>query len=174
MDKAGVAAASAAAGDQLYAVLISVLNDTLLLPNLAIAEVVPPDALKVPAFSDPGAEADWYAGSLTWSGIDVPVVRFERLNGGGLESPGRRTRVVILNPVARSGAASGSRRFGLICEGYPHLLTLNRAAIRATGLRPGDDAELVLNRARVASQETLIPDLAAIERRIVRLLAPAG
>lgn len=174
MVDANPGAAPVVAGDQLYAVLISVLNDTLLLPNLAIAEVVSPDALKVPAFSDPGAEADWYAGSLTWSGIEVPVVRFERLNGGGLEGPGRRTRVVILNAVGHGSTGGAARRFGVICEGYPHLLTLNRAAIRPTGLRQGDDPELVLNRARVASQETLIPDLAAIERRIVRLLAPAG
>ena len=61
--------------DELYAVLMSVHDDTLLLPNAAVAEVLARDALQA---SDGGPE--WLAGHCDWNSRRVPVV------------PGRRCR----------------------------------------------------------------------------------
>ena len=155
--------AAATATEQLYAVLVSVQNDTLLLPNLGVAEVVSREGLRLPAAGSP----DWYAGLIAWQGVELPVARFERLNGAPVEPPGRRSRIVVINTV--SGRLS-SQRFGLLCEGYPHLVTLNRAAMRATDLRPSDNARLILSRALVASQETVIPNLEFIETELAGLL----
>lgn len=148
--------------EQLYAVLVTVRNDTLLLPNLGVAEVVSPEALR------PDVDApDWFAGRLAWQGQDIPVARFERLNGKAAGEPGRRTRVVVLNAIT---ARLPGGRYGLLCEGYPHLVTLNRAALRGIPPRPGDHAELILTRARVASQETAIPNLEYIEAELAGVI----
>lgn len=163
---ATVTAAEAAASqaEQLYAVLVSVQNDTLLLPNLGVAEVVSREGLRAPAPGAPG----WYAGLLGWQGVELPVARFERMNGAPVDAPGRRSRIVVVNAI--SGQLSAGR-FGLLCEGYPHLVTLNRAAIRVADPRPGDHPDLILTRALVASQATVIPNLAFIEAELARVLA---
>jgi chemosensory pili system protein ChpC len=165
-DKPAPTAAEVAAlkAEQLYAVLVSVQNDTLLLPNLGVAEVVSRDGLRAPAPGAPG----WFAGLLNWQGVELPVARFERMNGAMVDAPGRRSRVVVINTV--SGKLSAGR-FGLLCEGYPHLVTLNRAAIRVADQRPGDNTQLILTRALVASQETVIPNLVFIEGELARVLA---
>ena len=164
----GESAAARNAGDarieQLYAVLVSVQNDTLLLPNLGVAEVVSREGLRAPAPNSPG----WFAGVMNWQGVELPVARFERMNGATVDAPGRRSRIVVMNTV--SGRLSAGR-FGLLCEGYPHLVTLNRAAIRVADQRPGDNIKLILTRALVASQETVIPNLEYIETELARVLA---
>ncbi len=153
-------------GAALNAVLIPVLNDSLLLPNLAIAEVIAPDDLRAPAIGAP----PWFAGWITWQGVELPVVRFESLNGAQIDVAHRRPRIVVLHPV---GQALSAQCFGLVGDGYPHLLSLHRDGVQALALRAGDDPALVLGRARAASQEALIPDLREIEARLARLLEQA-
>jgi chemosensory pili system protein ChpC len=154
------------APDQLYAVLIALQGDTLLLPNLAIAEVVSAEGLRRPVGSAP-----WYAGTLAWQGSELPVARFELLNNGAAAPDHRRTRVVIVNALTARLQVS---RYGLIAEGHPHLVTLNRAALRPAELRPQDSAELVLARVRVANQEAAIPNLEKIEQELAGVLAARG
>ncbi|WP_169729281.1 chemotaxis protein CheW [Solimonas soli] len=156
---------STAGKTQLYAVLISLAGDTLLLPNLAIAEVVARDAVQPAAQLPP-----WLAGYLEHGGRRLPVLRFERLNGGGAAADARRERVVIVNTLGRH---LPSGQFAMVTQTYPHLVTLNRAALQPLPLRDGDRAELLLARVRVASHEALIPDLDRVELEIARALAAA-
>ena len=58
-------------------------------------------------------------------------------------------------------------------QGYPHLVTLNRAALHPVELDAVDRADLVLSRVRIASQVALIPDLVTIEAEIARAQIPA-
>lgn len=154
-----------AISEQLYAVLIAVQNDTLLLPNLGIAEIVSPDGLK-PDLDAP----DWFAGRLTWQGLELPVARFERLNGAPAEAPGRRTRVAVLNAI---GTRLPGARFGLLCEGYPHLVTISRSIVQPLRPRATDQPGPILTRARVASQETVIPNLEYIENELASVVGSA-
>src|ERR1700743_2642251 len=133
-----------AAPQQLYAVLVALQADTLLLPNLAVAEVAAPEGLRPLA----GAPS-WFAGMLNWQGRELPIARFELLNNGAAEPPSRRTRAPLITAFT---PRLGAGRSGILAEGYPHLVTLNRAALRAAERRP-QDGELVLSRVRVASPE---------------------
>lgn len=154
---------SARGDDVLNAVLIPVINDTLLLPNVAIADVIAPDGLR----AAPAGAAPWFAGWIAWQGVELPVVRFEPLNGAHTDVANRRTRIIVLHPV---GNALSAHRFGLVGDGHPHLLSVGRDSVKPLELRAGDDPELVLGRARAASQEALIPDLRVIEARLAQLL----
>ncbi|MEC9364879.1 MAG: chemotaxis protein CheW [Pseudomonadota bacterium] len=151
--------------DELYAVLMSVHDDTLLLPNAAVAEVLARDALQA---SDGGPQ--WLAGHCDWNRRRVPVVRFELLNGGGLGGDPRRERIVVLHSLGRHVPGG---HIALVALGYPHLVTLNRAAMRPMALDGTDRQELVLSRVRIASQVALIPDLDALEAQIAGALATA-
>lgn len=149
--------------DELYAVLMAVHDDTLLLPNSAVAEVLARDALQ-PASGGP----DWLAGHCDWNGRRVPVIRFELLNGGSGGGDARRERIAVLHSLGR--AVPGGC-IALVALGYPHLVTLNRTAMHAMSLDAADRESLVLARVRIASQVVLIPDFEAIEREIAGALA---
>jgi chemosensory pili system protein ChpC len=144
--------------DQIYAVLIALEGDTLLLPNLAVAEVVGSNLVK-PAEGAP----PWLAGHLDWNQRRVPVLRFEVLNGGTPAPPTRRERVVVVHTpgVHLQGAV-----VAIMAQGYPHLVTLNRDALKPQELRGSDREALALARARISSREALIPDLEGVEAEV--------
>lgn len=149
--------------DTLNAVLLPLRDERLLLPNLALADAIAPGGLRAPTAAAP----DWFAGWIVWQDLDLPVLRFERLNGGSHDGGGRRGRIVVLQAAT---AGTGMPRFGLVCDGHPQLLSVARSAIEPLPLRAADVAELVLARVRVDGREALIPDLAAIEAQLAALL----
>jgi chemosensory pili system protein ChpC len=145
---------------ELYAVLMALTGDTLLLPNIAVAEVLTIDRLK----AEDGPE--WLAGRCEYNNRTLPVIRFEVLNGGERTEPSRRTRIAVLNCI------SGKLPYGqyaMLCQGYPHLVTLNRAALVAEPLAQGDRAELVLTRVKIANTAAAIPNLETVELDIATL-----
>ena len=147
--------------EQIYAVLMSVYEDTLLLPNTAVAEVLAREALQV----EEGPHPDWLLGYCDWNNRRVPVVRFERLNHAPTGGDPRRERLVVLNSLGRH---LPSGHLAIMTQGYPHLVTLNRTAVRSAPLRDTDRDEVVLTRVRIANQEALIPDLEQIEAEVAR------
>ncbi|NKF22348.1 chemotaxis protein CheW [Solimonas marina] len=150
----------------LYAVLMALSGDTLLLPNVAIAEVVARETLQ-PDLRLPA----WIAGFVDWNSRRVPALRFEVLNGGAVPEASRRERVVVLNS---SGRYLPSGQLAIVTQAYPHLVTLTRAALQPAPLRDSDRAELVLARTRVANQLAAIPDLDMIEAEVARALPAAA
>ncbi|HEX4894756.1 MAG TPA: chemotaxis protein CheW [Solimonas sp.] len=146
--------------EQIYAVLIALHEDTLLLPNAAVAEVLSREALQAG-----GDGPDWLLGYCEWNNRRVPVLQFESLNGAGGAPDRRRERIVVINSLGRHLA---NAQLAFVTQGYPHLVTLNRSAVRAAELRDRDRSDLVLSRVRIANQEALIPDLDAIEAEVMR------
>jgi chemosensory pili system protein ChpC len=150
--------------EELYAVLIALPGDTLLLPNAAVAEVVSAERMES---ADPGAPR-WLAGRLMYNNRRLPVVRFEVLNGGVSTEDTRRTRLTVLHAITdRLGAG----QYAIVCQGYPHLVTLNRAALRKESNLSTDKEEMILSRVSIANTSALIPNLETIEEQLARLEA---
>ena len=152
--------------EQIYAVLMALDGDTLLLPNSAVVEVISRDAVR-PADNAPV----WMLGNYEVSGRRVPVISFEVLNGGQRPDDARRSRVVILHSFGKHLEAHA---IGVLTQGYPHLVTLNRNALRPAELRNTDRDDLVLSRVRIASQDAVIPDLETIESDLLRYEVASG
>jgi len=146
--------------DQIYAVLMALEGDTLLLPNAAIIEVISRDVVR-PIEGAP----KWFLGNYEHNGQRVPVVSFEVLNGGTLPETARRSRVVLIHSF---GQHLEAHAIGVLTQGYPHLITLNRNAINAAALRNSDRDDLVLSRVRIASQDAVIPDMETLEADLRR------
>jgi chemosensory pili system protein ChpC len=141
--------------EELYAVLVSLAGDTLLLPNAAVAEVVSSERItKVD-----GGPA-WLAGRLPYNNRQLSVVHFEVLNGAGRPEHTRRTRLAVVHAISERVRAG---QYAVVCQGYPHLVTLNRAALRKEPLVSTDREALVLARVGIANTSALIPNLEAIE-----------
>ena len=149
------------AREDVYAVLVSLASDTLLLPNAAVAEGISAERMDPPP---PGAPA-WFAGKATYNNRQLSVVRFEIMNGASATGDTKRTRLAVLQPLTgqlRTG------QYAIVCQGYPHLVTLNRQALKKEERVSTDDEELVLTRVSIANTNALIPNLEKIEQ----LLAP--
>lgn len=147
---------------ELYAVLMALPADTLLLPNAAVAEVVSPDRLEKPAAGAP----PWLAGSIAYRDRKLTAVRFEVLNGGTPVADTRRTRVAIVHGITDRLRAG---QYAIVCQGHPHLVTLNRTALRKEAPVDSDRPELVLARVAIANTNALIPDLEALEQTLAQL-----
>src|SRR3546814_18894338 len=91
---------------QLYAVLMALAGDMMLLPNAAIAEVVARESVQ-PDVRLPA----WLAGFIEWNSRRLPGLRFEVLTGGLIAADSRRARVVIINS---NGRPLPSRQFGQV------------------------------------------------------------
>ncbi len=149
------------ARDDVYAVLVSLTSDTLLLPNAAVAEVISADGIDPPAAGAPA----WLAGRATYNNRQVSVIRFEALNGSVPAGDTRRTRLAVIQPLTgqlRTG------QYAIVCQGYPHLVTLNRQALKKEDLVSTDNVDMVLTRVSIANTNALIPNLETIEK----VLAP--
>lgn len=150
----------------LYAVLIALDGDSLLLPNNAIAEVVSRDTVQA---VDSGLP--WWIGQLSWNGQTVPVVQLEVLSGRPAPAPSRRGRVVILHSLSEHYQ---DRRLAVVTQGYPHLVTLTSSAVKPLPLREAEDAQWVLSRCQIASQIASIPNLMAIDTALARAAQARG
>lgn len=146
----------------LYTVLVSLGTDTLLLPNAAVSEVVSAERIQPPPANAPA----WYAGRVAHQNLSVPVVRFEVLNGGTKLGDVKRTRLAIVHTVTdrlRTGL------YAIVCQGYPHLVTLNRAALKLEPRLERDRKDLVLSRVSIANTTALIPNIEAIELMLAQV-----
>jgi chemosensory pili system protein ChpC len=155
------------AREDLYAVLVSLAADTLLLPNAAVAEVISAERLDPP----PPGSPPWLAGRVTYNNRPLAVVRFEVMNGSGTIGDSRRTRLAVMQPIT---GALRTGQYAVVCQGYPHLVTLNRTALRKEALVSTDNDELVLTRVSIANTSALIPNLEKIEQLLAQTeTAPA-
>lgn len=147
---------------RVYAVLIAIAGDTLLLPNAAIAEVLGGEPLA--AADDSGSAL---RGHLDWNGRRVPVLCFEALNP---TPPGesRRQRLIVLHTPGRHLPGA---HLAIVAQAYPHLLMLRQGTAQPLPLRDSDRDDLVLARLRIGSQDALIPDLEGLEAEFLRLSA---
>jgi chemosensory pili system protein ChpC len=146
---------------QLYCVLIALVDDTLLLPNAAVIETVGQQGLTVNE-----AEPLWVAGELVWNARALTAVRFETLNRAAAAPIPKRSKLVVLHG---QGGEAGDAPLALVAQGYPHLITVSRDAIKQLPLRTTDNPSAVLARVRVGNSEALIPDLDHLRLQISAL-----
>ena len=137
---------------------ISIEGDTILLPNVAVAEVVALDQVSTVDGAPP-----WWLGQITWNGARVPLVSLEAMNGKTPPQPTRRSRIAVINSPGREFEVG---QLAFVCQGYPHLVTLNAAAMASEALDPDDADALVLARTRIANTRAMIPDLEFIEHQL--------
>lgn len=156
---------SAAAPREIRGVMLPVTGGRVLVPNTTMAEVI--------TYAQPAAIADaptWMLGRLAWRGWGLPVLAFSVLAGVAEQEPTENTRVAILK------ALSGHARlpyFGVLCQGFPRLTLISEEM-----LIPDDVSGAVLTgvreQVRVHEDSAWIPDLGAIESRVVGALAAAA
>ncbi len=149
--------------EELYSLLVPLNQARLIVPRTCITEVV--------RYASPEEENSgpvWFRGFISWNGLRVPIVRFEDLCGLAASDPGGRTRVAIFNGLA--GVIEGGV-FGLLTEGFPQLVRVNRNVMEVHDQHTWPDDGPVICQIKMINEYPLIPDLEKIEIMVQEYLS---
>ena len=141
--------------------LIPLSGCRLLLPSVAVAEVVPAASI-APVAQKPG----WLVGTMEWRFLSIPVLSFEMVSGSFPPGQEKRCQVAVLR------SSSAENFYGLLMQGIPNLIQVRESEL--TLLPAKGEAAAVAARVEVCGQLALIPDLDALERRVRELQDKAG
>lgn len=138
----------------LSCVLIPVLDASLLLPNVSVAEIVD--------YADPeivDGAPEWIVGKLHWRGMTLPVISYDAANGGPRQLPaGHRGRIAVLNTI---GERHDRLPFlAIVTQGIPRQAKIEEAALKAVESETGPADLLVVD---FEGEMTRIPNLEYLE-----------
>lgn len=144
--------------EELYSLLVPLDTERLIVPRACVAEVV-----RYAAPSAPEQAPDWFLGQFSWNGRELPLVSFEALLGGPVPAMSGRTRIIVFHAI--SGALR-SRFFGVVTQGFPQLVRVNKEVLRLEDGQSYSNTDPVICKVRMINEYPLIPDLAQIEKRL--------
>lgn len=144
-----------AAAEELYSLLVPLAEDRLIIPRACVAEVVrysKPDQA-------PGSQ-NWMLGNINWNGRELPVVSFEGTIGKDIPAVTGRTRIVVF--YASTGQIK-SGFFGVLTQGFPQLVRVNRDVLKLDSTEGWPDEAPVLCRVKMINEYPLVPNLESLE-----------
>ena len=148
------------ADEELYSLLVPLADERLIIPRACVAEVV-----RYTAPEQKEGSQNWMLGTVNWNGRALPVVAFEGAIGKDIPAPTGRTRVVVFH------SASGKLKtgyFGLITQGFPQLVRVNREVLKLESVDDWPDGAPVLCRVKMINEFPLIPHLELLEDMIAQ------
>ena len=144
-----------------YSFLVPMLEDSLLLPNTVIAEIVPFMNVSL----DEGVEDndEWKVGTVVWRNISIPVVALERLQGKKDLGDIKRSRIAICYTL------NGNEEVpfvAIMVRGIPRLIPVDsdNSEFISDSSQSSDDG--VKAWVKVDGKRALIPDLDLIESKL--------
>ncbi|MCY1522957.1 hypothetical protein D9M68_578370 [compost metagenome] len=151
------AVATANSVNSLTGLLVPLADRSLLLPNVAVAELIPYRAPQVSA----GMPA-WFLGQIAWRDLRLPLLSFEAASDGQVQV-GAGARVAVINAL---GGRPKVKFIALLVQGIPRSVKVGADLARAdVALAP-----LELDAVSLGEEVLKIPDLIGLEQK----LADAG
>ncbi|MFZ5756458.1 MAG: chemotaxis protein CheW [Pseudomonadota bacterium] len=141
-----------AAPNEVPSLMVPLQGRPLLVPNLAVAEIVPFNA-PVPAPGKP----QWYLGHIMWRGVKIPVISVVQVRGEDEEIP-PEARIAVFN-----GLGGELPFYGVISHGIPRLVRVRQQDMESVDgmYTPIDDAFVA-----VGGELAIIPNLVQLESMI--------
>jgi len=146
--------------EELCSLLVPLSGDRLIVPRACVAEVVRFTA----AERQEGAQS-WMLGTINWNGRQLPVISFEGAIGNDVPAITGRTRIVVF--LASTGQLK-TGYFGVITQGFPQLVRVNREVLKLEATDGWPDSAPVLCRVKMINEFPLIPDLEKLELMLAR------
>ncbi|WP_371232639.1 chemotaxis protein CheW [Pseudomonas sp. QE6] len=146
-----------AAPDSLTGLLVPLADRNLLLPNVAVAELI---TYRAPHPVD--GLPSWYLGQVAWRELRLPLLSFEAASGGQAQV-NAGARVLVLNAL---GGRPNVKFLALLVQGIPRSLKVGADLQRANVPL----ARLELDAVSLGDEQARIPDLIALEQ----MLADSG
>lgn len=141
----------------LTGLLMPLSDRTLLLPNVAVAELIP---YRTPQVSD--GMPDWFLGQIAWRDLRLPLLSFEAASDGqAVVNSG--SRVAVINAL---GGRPMVKFLAVLVQGIPRSIKVEASLARAEAVL----APLELDAVQLGDAVLKIPDLIGLEQK----LADAG
>ena len=148
------------AGEKLSTLLLPIGDASLLLPNVAVAEIIP--------FRHPrpvSGKPMWFHGTFEWRGQEIPLIAYEVLSGERAQPVPRGERIAVMNNFI------GDERlpfFALVMTGLPKLLRILPEEIHRLD---GDEAtDYELQHVVADRHSAVIPNLEALQQAVLSQL----
>ncbi len=146
---------------EVYSLLIPFAAGKMIVPRVSITEVT--------GFLRPKAvrnAPDWLLGLINWNNQEIPLISFEGMCGRKVPERANRTRIAVAHAI---GEQINPALFAILTQGYPYLVRVNPAVL---SVDPENDLSEgpVLNRVRMANERPYIPDLEAIEEKLLEIM----
>ncbi len=135
--------------NEIQSLLIPMHGRPWLLPNIAVAEIIP---LRQP--DRPGRGADWLLGWLSWRDQDVPLISFERMNDSGQVTIGPEARIAIINSTQEKPPF-----YAVIVQGIPRQAEVGRETLLEEPVKTGKVEAMCV---QLGSELAVIPDFETI------------
>lgn len=152
--------ASSKSSESIHCLTIPLHDETALLPNSAIAEVI---AFKEPTPIDDAP--DWFLGYIEWREKRVPIVSFEAVSGKEVAAAAKNSRIAVLNTL------NGNAQYpyvGILSQGIPSLAIVQEHGLEDKGSTDNDRTAIGAY-IELGGIEALIPNIDEIEQRLIRL-----
>jgi len=135
--------------------LLPVQDKMLLLPGVAVAEIINYSYPECPA----GAP-DWFLGYIEWRKLSVPLLSFELLNGQAMPRSTGVPRIAVIN---NTGVNDAVPFIAIIMQAIPRLMRIMPQDITDVSdieLAPAELAAVSI----VGGETVLIPDVSVLEK----------
>ena len=146
---------------EVYSLLIPFAGGKMIVPRVSITEVT--------GFLRPKAvrnAPDWLMGLINWNNHEIPLISFEGLCGRKVPERANRTRIAVAHAI---GEQINPPLFAILTQGYPYLVRVNPAVLSVDSENDLGEGP-VLNRVRMANERPYIPDLEAIEEKLLEVM----
>ncbi|RLU01936.1 chemotaxis protein CheW [Ketobacter sp.] len=144
--------------EQIASLLIPMIGRPLLIPNVAVAEIV--------SWDQPDKREDspdWMLGTVEWRGVALPVVSLELMNNPEIEDAAQGARLAVINGVGECKLPF----YAISVQGLPRLVRVFPEELSSE--EQSEDLAydtLVM----VSGERAVIPDLANVERQLNQLV----
>lgn len=145
------------AGEEIYCLLVPLVDDRLLLPRSCVTEVINFQAPTPMEGAPP-----WYLGTIAWGGRRVPLVAFEAACGRALPRTSGRTRIVVMQGIT----GQPGEHFAVLTQGFPQLVRLSPDVVHPDDSRSFGERSPVIGQVRMVNEFPLIPDFERLEEMI--------
>lgn len=145
--------------EQVAGLLIPMVGRPMILPNVAVAEIVP---WKRPTRKDNASPA-WLLGRVEWRGLQVPLISLELMNNIELDDAQHGSRIAVVNGVGKTKMPF----YAISIQGIPRLLRVYPEDITQEEQLP--DKPALAWQMAVNGERMVVPDLDYVESQLEQL-----
>ncbi len=146
--------------DAIHCLLLPLHMDIALLPNAAVAEVIP--YTESVAVED---APDWLVGYITWRERRVPLVMFEAASDGEVGRIHKGCRIAVLNTL---NGNSELPYVAIVMQGLPSLQIVRSNMIQYAD-RPTMQRQSIKAYVNLNGVAAIMPDIDELESRLMRI-----
>jgi len=148
--------------NEIYALLVPVNKQRLLLPRTAVREIV-----RYMSAKELDNTPNWLRGMINWQGKNIPLVSFEGMCGHPIPEDNSRTRIAVmtaLNEKMPHGA------YAVYVQGFPQLIGVNETDLKVDSESRFPADAPIITQLRLFNDRPQIPNLEYVEEQILTYL----